>query len=374
MRTSDRRPTAARARGRTVVLESLVASGLMAGLALALSPGDLGLGGRGPHLVWVAVAVLSARYGTRGLLTSLATSWGLVIALAALSGKLGLLAIRADGASDLGALGSVVLVAWVATGHERRQLADAVKLEQARAHGVAQQALVGELRDAVVVLRARAERLEVSLTFLGEVAGRMEGGDPVAAAEAALDLALARIGARAGVVELQAVGGPKVIAQAGCWTTTDGPGAPDLSGDHAVTAALRTGRPVRAIDLGDVAPSDSDLAVPLLDGAGVPFGVVAVRGVPHAGASLATLHDLAAVTAWLGRALGRALSLDHPASGVTDRQERLQRMADGDAGRAAGSGLISVPRFGGLHALTEPTAAAAAGAGGGDVESAANRS
>src|SRR4051794_13657926 len=71
-----------------VLLESLVACGLAMAVALVLSPGDAGLGRPGPYLAWIAVLLVAARYGTKGLFLSLPLSAAMMVVAAAALGKM----------------------------------------------------------------------------------------------------------------------------------------------------------------------------------------------------------------------------------------------------------------------------------------------
>jgi hypothetical protein len=286
-------------------MEALGVGCIGVGLALLISPADAALSARGPHVAWIAVILMAARYGTEGLLLALPLVWGPLLAAAAFLNAFGALTARFDRADDLAGLAAAVLVGWVASTHERRHGDLTTKLEVSRQRSVAQQSLLDEFEEAFLGLCGRADRLELSLSFLRDVAARIEGDDPEAAAEATLDLALARLGARAGLVQrLSDDVGRSPLAAAGAWST--GGGAADLSGDHAVMAAIRTRLPVRAGDLADASASDADLVVPLLDAASVLIGVLAVRGVPQGGTSPAALQDLTVMGGWLSAALCRA--------------------------------------------------------------------
>ncbi len=140
----------------------------------------------------------------------------------------------------------------------------------------------------------------MALTFLRDVARRIDGGDLNAASEAALALAVARLGARAGAALARIGDGTlSLVATTGVWDAAATPG----STDEAVAEALRTGQPVRAVDLPGSGPEDSDLAAPIVVG-DETFGVLAVRGVARVGA--AALRDLTVVAEWLGTAFARA--------------------------------------------------------------------
>jgi hypothetical protein len=303
---------------KPILIETSVATALSLAVAALFAPGDLGLTTLYPHPVWLAVAIVAARYGSRGLGVGLPLSWS-ALGLTALAMRISPMAVMARTASgsDLGALIGVVLVGAVATIHERRYdiLQDTVETLKERSAG--DRAAVKELREVAVVLRARADRLETSLAFLRDVAGRLEGGDPGAAAQAALELALARTGARAGTAQLVQRGRLKALASVGTWAPDAA--ASDLASDQTVAMVLRNRRPTRAFDLSDVRPTDSDLAAPILDSRGDVCGILALRGVPHGGASGVSLHDLALIAAWCTKAFAAVRDRD---GDVSDDQTR----------------------------------------------------
>lgn len=312
-----------RPRESAVYVEAAALATLVVGMTLAIRPGDVGLLISGPHPVWLAVLVISARYGTRGFAV------GVLFGGAALGSVAGLLHLlpqavaRLDAGTDLGGLLAALIVGWIASIHVGRTEQLTEDLVATRRRARANQAAASELKEAVRLLRARADRLDSSLTFLSDVAERMDTGDATAAAQAAVDLALARLGARAAVVQLQG-DRPLVLARSGAWAP-DAPTA-DLTADRTVSAALARRRTVRGLELSGAGAGDSDLAAPLLFGVtgggagakataptaasnaaavGEPVGVIAVRGVPQGGADPAIVHDLGVIAQWLSRALMR---------------------------------------------------------------------
>ena len=279
---------------RSIVIEAGV--GVAATLALAALCGapHFGLELLDPHPVWLVVVVIAARYGTRGLAVALLIAWG---GLAIANG--------ADGPSrvletlampiELGALAACVLVAWIVSGNERREQALASKVVDLERRASADSSTIGELRRAALALRARNDRLDLSLTFLRNVARRLHGTDAEAAAQAALELIGARIGARAASVDIVAGGELVPLAVIGIWNRE----APD----HTALAALRAGQPMRALELSEGGPHDSDIAAPITDATGAIRGVVAARGVPGGGASMAALRDLSVIADWAALAI-----------------------------------------------------------------------
>jgi hypothetical protein len=293
---------------RTIIWEALAACALVLGVALVLSPHDAGLRRPGPHLVWMAVLLVSARYGTRGLFLSLPLSAGVVAATAQFLGQMPTLEQRLDSSSDLLALVAVVLVAWVASTHENRRGELTAELDAVRNRSLSDRKAAREMRDMLIALRSRADRMNLSLTFLRNVAQRLEGGDPEEAAAAALTLAMTCLEARAGVIRIGNTtrGGthdvmPGLVSAHGPWNS-DG-STPTLEGDRVVETALGTAQPVNAADIRGVCVGDADMAAPLLDRQGKPFGVLAIRGLPYRAAGATALRDLAVVGDWLATVL-----------------------------------------------------------------------
>ena len=293
---------------RTILWEALAACALVLGVAVVLSPHDAGLRRPGPHLIWMAVLLVSARYGTRGLFLSLPLGAGIVAGTAQFLGQMPVLEQRLDGSADLLALVGVVLVAWVASTHENRRGELTAELETVRNRSLADRKAALEMKDMLIALRSRADRMHLSLTFLRNVAQRLEGGDPEEAAAAALTLAMTCLEARAGVIRIRSTirGGtgeviPGLVSAHGPWNR-DG-ATPTLDGDRVVETALGTGQPVNAANVDGVCVGDADMAVPLLDPQGKPFGVLAIRGLPYRAAGATALRDLAVIGEWLASAL-----------------------------------------------------------------------
>ncbi len=300
-------------RSSRLLVEAGVATAMvLAAVAVAAPAPHLGWGFLRPHPIWLVVLALSARYGARGLVTSAPVAWG-TLALLAVPWRTAPARILTELArpSELGALGAALLVSWIASVHERRVegLEDKCELLAGRASHEA--AALGELRRAALALRARNDRLDLALTFLRDVARRIDGGDVTTASEAALALVVARLGARAGAVQTPATAGPitgvLTVASPGALTivATTGPWAAPGPGesDATVVEALRSGEPVRAIDLPGAGSGDSDLAAPIIVGDDT-VGVLTVRGVARVGA--AALRDLTVVAEWLATAFARA--------------------------------------------------------------------
>src|SRR6185295_16008694 len=263
-------------------------------------------------LAWIAVLLLAARYATKGLCLSLALNAGMVVTTAAILGKMHVLGERLDGSADIGALVAAVLIAWVASSHEKRREELASRLGTAKGRSFVDRKAARGMQDSLVALRSRADRMNLSLTFLRNVAERIEGRDPEEAASAALTLVMTCLEARAGVVML---GGPMLPSPQGwplglvprllsCEGPWNGDGSPPaLESDRVVAAALETRQPVNALDVADAELGDAEMAVPLLDRHGEPFGVLAIRGLPFRAAGSMALRDLAVTSSWLAHVL-----------------------------------------------------------------------
>jgi hypothetical protein len=303
--SSGRRSRLSLTRFRRLVIEAGVATAMvLAAVAVAAPAPHLGWGVLRPHPVWLVVMALAARYGARGLVASVPVAWG-ALALLAVPWRAAPARLLTELArpSELGALAAALVVSWIASVHERR----AQDLEEQRdllAGKASQEAVaLGELRRAALALRARNDRLDLALTFLRDVARRIDGGDVSTASEAALALVVARLGARAGAVQTPATAGATdgaltIVATTGAWAAP-GPGESDAT----VAEALHSGEPVRAVDLPGAGSGDSDLAAPIIVGDDT-VGVLTVRGVARVGA--AALRDLAVVAEWLASAFARA--------------------------------------------------------------------
>ena len=304
----------------TVATEAATLGMAVAALTTLLAPDDLGAGLH-PHPAWAAVILLAARYCTRGFAFAMLMVWG-VLTLTALVLGLGLGPIGAmsSSAPDLVALSVAVVVSWVASAHERniRELAAGLtKLQRQKAEA---SAAVSALKGAALALRARVDRVDHSVTFMRDVATRLSSGDPVVAAQAALELALARTGARAGVVQLASGRRLRTVASAGAWTLQQSR-PPDVFSDVTIQAAFESGRVRRATDLDGASTDDSDVAFPITDGNAPLHGVLALRGVPSDSLEAAPMHDVSLIANWCGKA------------STTERAEDLERMVPVAAGR-----------------------------------------
>ncbi len=245
---------------RRLLIEAGVATAIVlvaVAVAVPAPAPRLGWGYLRPHPVWLVVMALAARYGARGLVASVPVAWG-GLALLAVPWRAVPTRALAELATpaELGALAAAIVVSWIASVHERR--ADDLEEQQQLLVGRANHEAVAlaELRRAALSLRARNDRLDLALTFLRDVARRLDGGDVAAACEAALALVAARLGARAGAaLALAPDSAPVVVATAGAWDAAAAPGVSDAT----VAEALRSGQPVRAVDLPGAGSGDSDL-------------------------------------------------------------------------------------------------------------------
>ena len=229
-----------------------------------------------PHPGWIAVLILAARYGSTGLFTGLVTAAS-AAGIGSLVGGAGLVALwnRLDSGPNLIAFGACLAVSAVASLHLRNQadLCERVAVLSDRAAKA--EAATEAMRGVVAVLRARVDRTSTSLSFLRDVAARMEGIDPVAAAEGAADLALARSGACAVAVHVGTHGWQRVLA------------ARDARGPKAIAP---------------LAACEADLTVPIVNGSD-RVGSIALWGIPGPAVDEPTAHDLAVIASWCAPAL-----------------------------------------------------------------------
>src|SRR6187455_786400 len=205
MPTSDpaqdaRRPTAPQAEStpsawqpralRGIAVEVLVGVALTLGVLGLVRVPHVGLGSLRPHPIWLVILMVAARYGARGLVIAAPIAW-VALAVVGTPGVRLLAVLLAELATpvELGALAAAVLVGWVASAHERTAAATVEQLRHLAVRAKADGAALAELRGAALALRARNDRLELSLTFLRDVARRLDGSDPEIAAQAALELA-----------------------------------------------------------------------------------------------------------------------------------------------------------------------------------------
>jgi hypothetical protein len=116
---------------------------------------------------------------------------------------------------------------------------------------------------------------------------------------------------------------PSLLSCAGPWNGDGSP--PTLETDQVVAAAFDTRQPVNAIDVADAELGNAEMAVPLLDQHGEPFGVLAVRGLPFRAAGGMALRDLAVASSWLAYVLsnpGRPAAAAEIAPSATTDHDR----------------------------------------------------
>lgn len=304
-----------------VVGEAIVAAVLATGLAVFLAPDSLGAAVR-PHPAWAVVLLLAARYGSRGFVCALVSQAGALALAAALLGKgLAPLTAAAQSGADLAALSMSVLVAWLASAHERRWLNLALRHADLVKRCIEDAAIMLELRHAAVELRARADRLDNSLTFIRDVASRLEGTNPVASAQAALELAIARTGARAGVVQWLERRRLRTVASQGLWTLEQA-APPDVVPDRTIQAACDKAAPVSLADVESPGRHDSDVAAPILDRSGKVLGVLALRGLPADSLRHALVHDVGLIARWCAQA-SRAAQRSRSDAGDSAERDRV---------------------------------------------------
>ena len=229
-----------------------------------------------PHPGWIAVLVLAARYGSGGLFTGLIAVAGATVIGSALAGT-GLVTSwsRLESTPNLIAFGACLTVSWVASWHLRREADLSERLRAVSGRAADSQAAIEALRGGVATLRSRVDRTSTSLSFLRDAAVRLEGTDPVAAAEGAAELALARTGACAVAVEVGMNGFRRVLA------------VRDARGPMMLAPLVVSG---------------ADLIVPILKGSG-RIGVIALWGIHRSGLDDATANDLAVIASWCAPAL-----------------------------------------------------------------------
>ncbi|TMQ56945.1 MAG: hypothetical protein E6K76_11890 [Candidatus Eisenbacteria bacterium] len=245
-----------------------------------------------PHPGWIAVLVLAARYGSGGLFTGLIAAAGAVGIGSAVAGA-GLVTSwsRLDSGPNLIAFGACLAVSGIASWHLRRQADLCERISALSDRAAEAEATIHSLRGVVARLRARVDRTSASLSFLRDVAARLEGADPVAAAEGAADLVLARTGASAAAVRVGMNGFERLLA------------VRDARGPMAL-APLTSGH--------------AELTVPIRNG-NDRVGLIALWGIPHSGLDDATTHDLAVIASWCAPALAVTGRRPEPAAGRAGR-------------------------------------------------------
>lgn len=300
---------------RTIALEAGAGAALATAAVVALSPDDPWLTGVGLHPAWLAVLVPAARYGIRGLaLALIATGAALAVVGALLDGSLAGLAARATGSSALLALTAAILIAWIAVLHEGRHARLARRLADAERAAREAEGVVAVQHETLARLRARHDRIDVSIAFWRELAARLHRGDEADAATAAVELAAIRCGADAGAV--LAVQRPRAVARWGAPPAE--PLRRDAWRDRTARAAAERRRAVVATEVDGADADDSDVAVPIIDDArgGEPLGVLALRGLGPDRIGAPELRDLIVVAGWLAPAMARPAPVDRAGATV----------------------------------------------------------
>lgn len=305
---------------RTLFIETIAAAVVTLGLVALASDSDVWMLDSGFHPGWIAILVMSARYGPRGLFLSLFVVVGsLVGAAALLDQSMDGLISRARSGSDFLALTSAVVVAWVAMLHEGRLIRADRQADYADARRESAEEIASALQDSLEDLRSRYDRVESSISWWRDIATRLERGDAAESARAALDLCVNRCGAQAGVV--QPCGAEaQVIAWRGQWTATS-PRPRDVSTDRTARAAVMTLTVTRVTDVANATEDDGDVAVPVLDEMDSSLlGVIVLRGVAPERLRAAEMRDLVLVAEWLSPALSKLV-----------RKPRLHAVQEGSA-------------------------------------------
>lgn len=310
---------------RQIVVESALAGGLAAGIAVVINPADPWLSSIAMHPAWLAVLALSAFYGLRGLAIAAPIAWAVVGSVAIVVGApASSLAARLGTGSDALPLLVCMVVAGAAMVHRNRHRELAERLARAEKTASSAAGRSGDLNNLAVRLQARQDRIDCSISYWRDLASRLEGDDPIAAAQAALELCMARTGARAGLVRRSVGGRLQNLAWAGRWTA-DMPVPRDIFTDRTIEAAVAAGRLMLADEVPEVDADDSDVAVPVFapqsgDRPGEMLGVVALRGAQHSRLGAGELADLVALAGWLAAAI--APQTRHPVSSATPEPVR----------------------------------------------------
>jgi hypothetical protein len=297
---------------RTLIIEAAAVSAFAVIVTWLVSPTNLGVPSLAIHPAWLPVTLFAARYGVRGLFMCLVATAVPLLVIALLGDSPAGLLARAHNPSDVFALTIAVSAAWIGMAHENR--VRRVTRQLTHATGDLQRADTTALAmsTSLQVLRSRCDRMDASLTVWRSLANRLERGTPEEASYAALELAVLRCAATAGVVQIYPDDGPPaVVAHLGTWKV----GAPrpkNLEGDLTVAHAAHALAPMRADQVDGASPADSDIAVPILDERdGSLLGVLALRGVDPANLCAAELRDLRVIADWLSAPVQR-FSLTKP--------------------------------------------------------------
>jgi hypothetical protein len=283
---------------------------LAAAIALVASPRDPAMGGALVHPAWLVAIVLAARYGLRGLIAVPAVVVG--IAAAALlvgDGPLDSLELL-ERPNDLAVLLATAVIAWIGGIHEARKGVLEARLREVTASASDAERDARELAEAALVLRERGDRATSSLAFVADIAIELASRSPARVGRAALDLAIARTGARGGAVQVVDGSVLRTLAVRGVWSH-DQIEPPALFRDRVAIAAIERKLVVAAHEVRDVRVEDSDLAAPLVGDDGVVHGVLALRGLASPARAR---EDVVAIAWWTGQSLASSFRDAGPAA------------------------------------------------------------
>lgn len=287
---------------RTILIEALVLTLVIAGISAALSPTELGLAGTAAlHPLWLGIFALSARYGPLGLVVSLGMGIALVAGLDFFFLDGTTLATRLDSQTDLIPFLSATVVALIAMSHashrKRHEEWEQVLEEEAKE----ERRLCDSLQEANRYLRQRCDRMDASVRLWRQAARCLERGDLAQAADAALDLCTRRVGARHGYFvearsgELRGSGHGQIRDD--MWNK-----------DKTLMATLSDAKTHLVLDIAGADEHDSDVTIPVRDEQDDELlGVIALRGADPTLIGKAELHDLSLVAEWLAPLVARKL-------------------------------------------------------------------
>lgn len=308
---------------KLAVEAALTGSAATAIALLASSSSGPWMHGTSVHPGWIAVLALAGFYGLRGLIIAAPIVWMITgaVSLAVGSGLAG--AERLVGGTDLMLLAASLGVAAIAMVHtrSRRALEDETHALRARCQEEAE--LVDGLQGRVLELAARNERIDLSVRFWRDIASRLESMSPASAASAALEMCLARTGARAGIIRRVEGNSLRNLAARGRWSS-DSHFAGDIFADATISAAMATEGLILATDVEGASPADSDAAVAIrCADTGAVLGVMALRGLIHSKLGLAEAQDLQSMADWLTMSLAVREEHRDPAVGAGAQPEPL---------------------------------------------------
>jgi hypothetical protein len=288
---------------KRVAVEAAAVGIAAAGIAVLGSASDPWLGAGAAHPAWLGVLALSVYYGLRGLLISLPIVWSMtaVAAVCVGAGLDGAL-LRATGAIDIAALSASVVAAGIAMAHVRSQRQLTGELAGLRQQASFDTRLLEQLREHVLTLRARQNRVDHSISYWRDIAARLEGPSPKHAARAALELCLQRTGARAGIVRQLDGAALHNLAWRGRWSEQM-PTPRDIFRDATMSYAIERDCAVFADEVEGAWERDADIAAPLRAPNGNIVGVLGLRGVSRSRLGAAELRDVMATASWLAEAL-----------------------------------------------------------------------